>query len=436
MDRKKTTKKKHNDYETNIRKFHTRLMVGKTYKYREMCELLEIPYYESGNSRKSEFKVIEKYIDYEKNGHSYTIKGYVENGIIEDMRGKNNLTDDLRLSILCVLFAHRNTPHSSYDEEKDLYTINMKPNKIFNELDIVNKNNYNLANYRPYAYSDEIGVDVDILRENISSLYSSNYTKVVDNLKALERLKLITYIKNTRLLKRTVDIKLNDEKDFMTNVDGEIEGNITETWHTATDKERALINVVKREILTKYNKKNERDIIYSKHKEDYYKELKEQLILKYNISAHYEVATIIFNDKVIIDFLNKFGGFGCEEIVRNNLSSNITKNSITQSKRRRSLAIKSDSDTKNIEIRKREDYIEESIKVHKSINRDYKNINISKEQEEEARKKHINKNDSRDIDMIKCIAKNSNSEYEFVCILKEMDLLKNEYKDLIKSFVW
>lgn len=445
------SKTKKEDKYKNIKEYYKRLRRGSIYTYREISEELEIRYYSGGNGKYKQLEVLSGLVDYEKVKEGYLIKDYRDKQVnVVDNRKNNGKTsvykENYQLSLLGLLFQHRDSNFTTFDEKKKIYTVNLTKSYVFKELKLVNKNNYEEAKTKPLSYAQTIDVNIDTLWDNLDTIYDNCNANIRNNFQELHKKKLITFEENTMIYKVNPNVINNELGSATLDENRHIKYHKDTEYRLATKEEVALIRSVKRDILTEMNLKTEREIQNNKAlKDKYYKRVELELLTKFNIEKTFKVYTIYFDDKTIVNYLNKFGGEEeIEEFQRLLGETNIERSIIaakTRGTKAENLLSKSAEEISNKQIRVRthENFKEDSVKICNSLKADSKNINndikleiklVKQLKEEESRLKKI----EGDKKIIRALANVSSSKYDFIVAIKEMELLTKDYIDYINSF--
>lgn len=282
-----------------------KLSVGMIVKnYKELCILLEVECKTGGDSKKSQLKEIERYINYEKQGHKFIVKEiYKEPLQLIDGRLISSKAatyiDDLELLLLNFLLYNKGD-------------ITISKSGLYTALKMVNSNysKYN-GNERPILARD-LKIDLTIVNEyyNDTSSILGNAIKTVLN--RLERKRLI-FKTDTKVKAQIVvtPVRTNNNGDIKVNKiihtdDNEIErveyipSKIkTEIEHIeCSDSEIKKIMAIERKVLVSmgYHEGIGHNILVSSGKwKDFKSKVNNILLDEMNIAYAYDAYKILFN---------------------------------------------------------------------------------------------------------------------------------------------
>lgn len=167
------------------------LKIGQVAKnYKELCSILEIKV-EAGNSKKSQLKELERFINYHKEGNKFVI-----DEIFEKIKEKERSKD-----IILSNINRGNYSKEMFPLVKDFVGINdwdvyFSKSYMMNSLKLKNKN-YDMAYQYPQKTSKVISLklNIDIDENDIKSILTSMWSISQDKIKsAFENLEKLNYI--------------------------------------------------------------------------------------------------------------------------------------------------------------------------------------------------------------------------------------------------
>lgn len=144
--------------------------------YRELCVLLNIKE-TGGTAKKAQLKEMERYFNYTKNGNKFIITEIYDKPLEKtDKRNDTIYGQYIEKLILDLLVNQEN--------ENNKYTLNFSANKLFEYLNMINKNySYCLEN------KQKLAVYLEMDKAYIKDFYNNTYSKLTATLEgALKRL--------------------------------------------------------------------------------------------------------------------------------------------------------------------------------------------------------------------------------------------------------
>ena len=267
--------------------------MGNTLSYKQITDILGIPYIKGGNSKTRQLNEIQQYYNLEKVNRKYKIiEKYKEPIPIVDNR-QSIYYDDLEV---IILYALQNSEH---------YVNTWSTTEALIVTSLVN-NNYRIGKKDIQLTADALEVDIDYLNAFYQSTHS-RFKDIFENaLKRMQNKKLIDYKEVTMIYKRVPKIKLNDFGIPVVDDCGEIQYTTDKVYTEATDKERQYILKVERKVLKdmKYDKVGTlvAEGKYNKYKQQVNDILKKKL----NIEYYYKAYNIVHNKEDIIAAITEF----------------------------------------------------------------------------------------------------------------------------------
>ena len=278
--------------------------LGKKYKWKQLCEALNIKVSE-GNSRKKDLKQLESLCRYKKEGVWFTIEEkYNEPLKIKDKR-KDNSIDELMKS--AIMYKVVNTEEGFYCSGINNWLL---------EIGVVNDKFVSLnQKYCRRQYEREMDEEdyIDLMsRDFISLEYSSLRTHFINALEKIRKTKLADY--------------------FITCRVGYSENKIVKWTRDLNDDELKLLYSEKSKLYKKYGVINEIDLLYGNEKRGItrnttlYNEFRRELrkVLKNNFDANFEYTAY----KVILKNTNELAFKLMEEMFFDGYDLEFLKNSI------------------------------------------------------------------------------------------------------------
>ena len=283
----------------------TENMIIKNYK--ELCSLLEIEPTTS-NSKKAQFKELEMYIDYEKQGQKFVIKEIYDK-IKEkvDMRtivkendkrhdGNNNIYGEDIKQLLLLMMA------SSMDNE-----IILPISILLNKLSMTNYN-YSLGRRNQDKLSEVLKIDEKYVHEFYDTTHSNLKRTLENNLNLLDRKSLLRWQTVRMICKKIAVVQYNEFDEIEIDVDtNKVQYNIREEYSVATKEQDLIILEAENEVLEEMKLEDINDVFRHSATEQFYKKVNKIISKKANIKYYFNGYKLIFNRNKIIKELEKYG---------------------------------------------------------------------------------------------------------------------------------
>jgi hypothetical protein len=280
-------------------------MIVKNYK--ELCQLLEIEPTTS-NSKKAQFKELEQYIKYEKQGQKFIIiEIYNEVKEKVDMRtivkendkrhdGNNNIYGEDIKQLLLLMMA------SSMDNE-----IILPISILLNKLSMTNRN-YSLGRRNQDKLSEVLQIDEKYVNEFYDTTHSNLKRTLENNLNLLDRKSLLRWRTVRMICKKVAEIKYNEFDEIEIDVDTDkVQYNIKEEYSVATKEQDLIILEAENEVLEELGLEDINDVFRHSATETFYKKVNRIISKKANIKYYFNGYKLIFNRNKIIKELEKYG---------------------------------------------------------------------------------------------------------------------------------
>lgn len=266
------------------------IKVGDVFKnYKELCTVLGEKV-KSGNAKKYQLIDWDRYFAYDKEGYKFIIKE-VHNEVKakqNNYKGNNTLPfiDELEILLLDLLIR-------KYDNQTVLSS-----SKLMLELCMIN------PNYHKYFMDrNKLSTILDMDMAYIIDFYDTTnatfksalntVTKRLESKKLLihENVMMVKFIDTNIQITPTGHVNVNDVFQYDEKTDTYINKNIKpkEVYRPATDEEREYIIKVERYILEeKYKANNIQDVFLSGEINNYYRDVSDILLKKFNIKKAYK----------------------------------------------------------------------------------------------------------------------------------------------------
>ena len=275
--------------------------------YKELCSLLEIEPTTS-NSKKAQFKELERYINCEKQGQKFIVKE-IYNDIKEkvDMRsiinendkrhdGNNNIYgDDIKQLLLLMM-------ETSMENE-----IILPISILLNKISMTNCN-YSLGRRNQDKLSEVLKIDEKYVNEFYDTTHSNLKRTLENNLNLLDRKSLLRWQTVRMICKKVAIVQYNEfdeiEIDMYTN---QIQCSIKEEYSVATKEEDLVILEAENEVLEEMKLEDINDVFRHSATEIFYRKVNNIVSKKANIKYYFNGYKLIFNRNKIIKELGKYG---------------------------------------------------------------------------------------------------------------------------------
>jgi hypothetical protein len=281
-------------------------MVVKNYK--ELCLLLEVEPTTS-NSKKAQFKELEQYIKYEKQGQKFIIvEIYDEVKEKVDMRsvinendkrhdGNNNIYGEDIKQLLLLMMA------SSTVENEIILPISI----LLNKLSMTNYN-YSLGRRNQDKLSEVLKIDEKYVNEFYDTTHSNLKRTLENNLNLLDRKSLLRWQTVRMICKKIAEVQYNEFDEIEIDVDtNQVQYNIKEEYSVATKEQDLIILEAENEVLEEMKLEDINDVFRHSATEIFYKKVNRIISKKANIKYYFNGYKLIFNRNKIIKELEKYG---------------------------------------------------------------------------------------------------------------------------------
>lgn len=297
------------------------LIVGQSYKYKEICELIGIEP-KTGNTKNSQLKELATVVNYEKNGVRFLIKEiYREKKEKMDKRKEGNntvFTDDFRN--LMIYMLHKNRTESML----------MSKGAMYKAMNLVNEN-YLIAR----SNIPKLSEIVELPQEAIYEFYDYNGSKLRDtlerNLKHCRSRSLLFYESVVAVAVYDTIVAYNDLNKPIVDYKGELVHNIDVVYREATHEEKQIILKFENEVKEEMGLKDNQEI-FLKKKWKYFKQEVENKLKQANtnIKFYYEAYKLTWNnDKIDSEYkLLNLNSSDLKTNLNNNMIESINKSTI------------------------------------------------------------------------------------------------------------
>ena len=242
--------------EVNIQQLaKERLEEGREYGYSELCKILGLKVYNSNSGgQKTQLSEISKARKVEEvpgvwRGRTITRYkiGKIKDTVVslDGKRGSKISSKKKSMYFYMLEFLYSlatEGTYAEYSEEDGCWKVTLTNNSLFKGLQVVNRNNYDIALYDPKYFCQYIGVNEDVLLEVMGAMTSNNSTTINKMLEKLEQLDLIYYVRTAMIGKNEL---LINEDSYSLNSRNKI--------REANFKENSKIRKIKRKILNEMN---------------------------------------------------------------------------------------------------------------------------------------------------------------------------------------
>lgn len=265
--------------------------------YKHMCEVLELKV-TSGNSKVSQFKELDRYCRYHKEGNKIIIDEVYEEIKSKDdnrIEGNNSLYGKYIQKLILDLLS----------QEENNGQVFLSCNQLLRKFQMVSQN---------YAKGkQDIPTLAEILKvkeEVVKDVYSYTHTKLKSALEgalnSLEKQSWIMWNKKKTVCIKKVVPTLNELGQIKLDLNGDPIFDITEEYREATLQECQEIIKYEGLLLDELQCKDKREVII-KDKMDYFrKEVNKQLREHCNIEFYYDSYEIITHKKALLERLGRF----------------------------------------------------------------------------------------------------------------------------------
>ena len=347
------------------------LKIGMVIKnYKELCSLLGVKTV-GGNGKIAQFKELERYVKYHKEGNKFIIDEIFEEPKEKnDGRCKGKYSDDIQVLILNLLA-----------QSKDKYVL-LSTGQLFKKLNMTNAN-YTVGRRNIPKLSEITEVSEEECYEFYNYTQSALKQKVETALNRLRCKSLAIWIKTYTVVKRdgernslgeiklTKSNKLDSENPNKTGY-----FKYKEIHREATNAEASLILDAEKEVMKSMGLEDMQSVFLTGQWKPFKKKVNLILQDDANIEYYYESYKIIFNAKYVTEYLLKNDEL---EIIETNLNTNIKDMIITNAENTHDTAItkeyEGDKMSRRDWIRAKKDYTNNiEVLTDTVIDKDAKNI--------------------------------------------------------------
>ncbi|WP_144510011.1 hypothetical protein [Bacillus sp. FJAT-22090] len=308
------------------------IKVGDIYKnYKALCEALEIKAKTSGDSKVSQLKEIERFVEYSKKGHSFVIEKLHINPIKESVKvggSRDHLpfSNELEMLLIDLLLSNGNKMIKSNSS-------------LLRDLCMINSNYYEYFSNKELL-SSLLEMDLSHIADWYDATNASFKGHLQTLLRKLENKKMITheivvmvvFVETNIQTTPTGFAKASDLMEYDAERDIFIERSVkpTTTVREASDKEVKLILEIEGEILDEYECKSVQEVYLKGLIKKYYKELSKRLFSELNIKRSYKAHKIHINHNRLLkeqeSSLEEFKLTSTKRIVNNGVQDRVLDN--------------------------------------------------------------------------------------------------------------
>lgn len=290
--------------------------------YKELCALLGIEPC-AGNSKKSQLKELERYINYHKEGNKFIvdevyseIKEKVDMRSIikeDDKRHEGNSSvygDDIKRLLLYLMAT------SSEDDE-----IILPISILLNKLSMTNVN-YSLGRRNQEKLSEILKIDEIYINEFYDTTHQNLRRTLESNLNQLDRKSILRWQTVRMICKRVAEVKYNELDEIVIDMDtNTINYDIREEYSVATKEQDLIILEAENEVLKDLDLSDLNEVFKYGKADIFYNKVYSIIKKKANIKYYFNGYKLIFNKDIVISELEKYG----EDVdcVRNELNKKV-----------------------------------------------------------------------------------------------------------------
>ena len=375
----------------------SKLYVGLIIKnYKELCAILGIPVKASTNSKQAQYKEMDRYFKYHKEGNKFIIDEiYLEvlpkiDNRIFNKGGANNVTEYTKYIenlILDLLVQGGNN-------KQGFGRVFLSKNQLFKEFNMIN-DNYVYCKRRILKLSKFMNIN----KETVEEWYDLNDDMLERNLQqalnSLENQSLISWHKEltvaeaipmaqvtkdgTEIVKRKYIDQYNEEQiDYKYRADDEIQLNYRE----GTDKEKAFIKKIEKDTMNELGCDSKQKVIKLGMWETFKNKVDDIVLKELNIAFYYKSYKILFNEIHIKEAVDDIYG-KCELTEEEKkdskylINNDVIDRTITNAENRHEKAVKekskiigrmkNDKEGKRTKRRAEGNYIDDNIELGNSL---------------------------------------------------------------------
>lgn len=277
--------------------------------YKELCKVLEIPVKAGGDSKKAQFKELERYVKYHKEGNKIIIdeilsevKAKVDNRA--NNKGGNNViyANDIEVLLMDTLI-------NTTDQQKELGRVGFSKSYLYLRLGLVN-DNYKPTSDKVLQLSDALNVPYQAINECYNTTNGKLWNTVKTGLNAMRNKALINWDFSYNMVFKK-DIK--DIKSYM-----------NDSIQVASIDDRELIRSCELRALKELNIPTKTKVFTTKRWNEF-KELVTEYIQEVypNLLHYYESIVIYFKPEEIMEAFMSLDDKNLYDI-KQNLNGNIS----------------------------------------------------------------------------------------------------------------
>lgn len=259
--------------------------------YKELCELLEIKVVTS-NSKKAQFKELERYISYDKEGNKFIIKEIYDNAKNKIDLRKEGLNSDLSLDIQILIL-------DLLLQDINDGTLFLPVSTLLFNLSMVNRN-YTVCRSLIPNLSDFLNINEKFIYEFYNNTHGTLRSNLETALNQLRRKSLIHWEKVKTICCQNVEVETTATGAIKIINNNEINYNIVKQYGIpATEKQIKIILKVERMILKKLGFKDKQEVLIKNKWNEFISSVNKILYETENILFYYDSYKIVFNKEDI-----------------------------------------------------------------------------------------------------------------------------------------
>ena len=322
---------------------------GQVFKnYKELCATLEIEPTD-GSSKRAQFKDLDTYCLYHKEGHKIII-----DEIFEEMQPRvdnrfGSEYKEMKELILRLLLTSKESNRAVFS----------KP-ALLEGLGAINSN-YSTGRMNQKELGKYLKIETEYVNDFYNSTHSNLKSAIETNLNALKRDNLILWGHTIMVCKNTPQIKLNELGEYQLDSDGRIVYEVRKNCRLATLDEKEFILKTEKQILNRMGYKDVGTVISHGKADEFYDKVNLILSNKCNINNYYKAYEIIFSREMIEKELEKYS-LNTEE-KKEWLNARVKDRIIFNAEDRKEEAMTIVSRSKKIQARRSEEFIGNMHKI-------------------------------------------------------------------------
>ena len=241
------------------------LIIGELITYKELCEVLQQPYYKGGNQKKSQLTEFTRFFDFEQKDRKILIKDVYDKPKEKEYRYPANAIYAECIEKILMTYLINQTDYITYLSSQYLYLTLGMVNRDYIEMQRPDNKEVLRQDLRKnYEWTTEEVTDKSV-NFYINDFYSrcrGKFADIIDSsLKSLQKRRLIEY--------SNVYHMYFEETDS--------EGRVIDRYDTySNDAETKDIMVIEREVLDLFGFENESEVWLHHMGKEYYKEITER----------------------------------------------------------------------------------------------------------------------------------------------------------------